>query len=179
MCSFNRGNIEGTNSSKFVSDVCVCMFYVCKVTGFVDWLDRGLIYVWEEFRDVYLLTAWVWLSWSDPVWLIGHSNPVTTTRVCVGTGFVDWLGKWFITWKEFWSMNLLMTEFDCPEVDRTLKSNDQLIFPSELGFSFLFFFSFLMCGWVLTLIYFDTDTQYAHFRGNTFCQATKRRLNNK
>ena len=30
MCFFNRGNIEGTNSST-VSDVCVCMFYVCRV----------------------------------------------------------------------------------------------------------------------------------------------------
>ena len=36
MRSFNRGNTEGTNSSKFVSDVCVCMFYACKVIGFVD-----------------------------------------------------------------------------------------------------------------------------------------------
>ena len=27
------------------------------------------------------------------------------------------------------------------------------------------------------LIYFNTNTQYAHFRGNPFCQATKRHLN--
>ena len=40
---------------KFVFDVCVCMFYVCELIGFVDWLDRGLIYMWEEFRNVYLL----------------------------------------------------------------------------------------------------------------------------
>ena len=33
--SFNRGNIEGTNSSKFVF-VNVCDFYVCVRTGFVD-----------------------------------------------------------------------------------------------------------------------------------------------
>ena len=30
-----------------------------------------------------------------------------------------------------------------------------------------------------TLIYFDTDTQYAHFRGNSLYQATKRHLNIK
>ena len=36
MCSFNRGNVEGTNSSSFLSDVCVCIFYVCGVIGFVD-----------------------------------------------------------------------------------------------------------------------------------------------
>ena len=36
MCSFNRGNIEGSNSSKFKSDVCVCKFYVCEVIGFED-----------------------------------------------------------------------------------------------------------------------------------------------
>ena len=29
-----------------------------------------------------------------------------------------------------------------------------------------------------TLIYFDTDTQYANFWGNPLCQATKRHLNN-
>ena len=45
------------------------MFYVCEVIGFVDWLDRGLINVWEEFRNVYLLMTRVWLSWGDPVWL--------------------------------------------------------------------------------------------------------------
>ena len=28
--------------------------------------------VWEEFRNVYLLMTWVWLSWGDPVWLAGH-----------------------------------------------------------------------------------------------------------
>ena len=47
MCSFNRDNIEGTNFSK----ICVwcscmsCMFYVGEVISFVDWLDRGLIYI--------------------------------------------------------------------------------------------------------------------------------------
>ena len=50
------------------------MFYVCEVIGFVDWLDRGLIYVWEEFRNVYLLMTRVWLSWGDPVWLTGHEK---------------------------------------------------------------------------------------------------------
>ena len=29
-----------------------------------------------------------------------------------------------------------------------------------------------------TLIYYDTDTQYANFRGNALRQATKRHLNN-
>ena len=43
--------------------------------------------------------------------------------VCVGIGFVDWLGK---GWEEFWSVHLLMTQFDFPEVDRALKSNCKL-----------------------------------------------------
>ena len=30
-----------------------------------------------------------------------------------------------------------------------------------------------------TLIYFNTDTQYAHFRGNPLYQATKRHLTDK
>ena len=29
------------------------------------------------------------------------------------------------------------------------------------------------------LIYFNTDTQYAHFRGNSLCEATKRHFNNR
>ena len=36
LCCFNRVNTDGTNSSKFVSDVCVCVFHVCEVIGFVD-----------------------------------------------------------------------------------------------------------------------------------------------
>ena len=64
--------LKGLTLRKFVSDVCVCMFHVCEVIGFVDWLDRGLIQMWEEFRNVYLLMTWVWLSWCDPVWLTGH-----------------------------------------------------------------------------------------------------------
>ena len=36
--------LKGLTLRKFVSGVCVCMFYVCEVIGFVDWLDRGLIY---------------------------------------------------------------------------------------------------------------------------------------
>ena len=31
--------MKGLTLQKFVSDVCVCMFYVCEVTGFVDRLD--------------------------------------------------------------------------------------------------------------------------------------------
>ena len=41
MCSFNRGNIEVTNSLE-ICVWCLCMFYVYEVIGFVDWLD----YIW-------------------------------------------------------------------------------------------------------------------------------------
>ena len=41
----------------------VCVFYVCEVIGFVDWLDRGLIHMWEEFRNVYLLMSLIVLRW--------------------------------------------------------------------------------------------------------------------
>ena len=57
MCSFNRGMIEGTNTLK-ICLWCLCMYVLC----FVDWLDGGLIYMWEEFRNMYLLMIWVWLS---------------------------------------------------------------------------------------------------------------------
>ena len=78
MCSLTGVILKGLTLQKFVSDVCVCMFLTFMI-GFVDWLDRGLIfynlyiYMWEEFRNVYnLLMTWVWLSWGDPVWLTGH-----------------------------------------------------------------------------------------------------------
>ena len=35
-----------------MSDVCVCMFYVCEVTGFVDWLDRVFIYICEKSLEM-------------------------------------------------------------------------------------------------------------------------------
>ena len=66
MCSF-----KGLTLWKFVSDVCACMFYVCEMISFVDGHDRGLIYTSEEFRSVYLLMMWVWLSWGNPVWFTG------------------------------------------------------------------------------------------------------------
>ena len=48
--------------------VYVCfMFVKWLFLFFLDWLDRGLIYMWEEFRKVYLLMTWVWLSWVDCV----------------------------------------------------------------------------------------------------------------
>ena len=46
--------LKGLTLWKFVSDFCVCMFYVCKLIGFVDWPDRGSIYMQEEFRNVHL-----------------------------------------------------------------------------------------------------------------------------
>ena len=88
--------MKGLTLRKLVSDVRVCMFYVCKVTGFVDWLDRGLIYMWEEFGNVYLLMTWVWLSWGDPVWLTGHENPVTTTTTTARKWVTSWKG-WPLT----------------------------------------------------------------------------------
>ena len=37
---------------KFVSDVCVCMFYVCEMIGLVDWLDRGLRYICKKSLEM-------------------------------------------------------------------------------------------------------------------------------
>ena len=50
--------------------------------GFITMMTMLIIirydWRWEEFRNVYLLMTWIWLSWGDPVWLTGHQNPVTT-----------------------------------------------------------------------------------------------------
>ena len=49
MCSFNRGNIEGTNFFQiFVFDVCVCTFFVCVGIGIVDQLEKGGIPIIRE-----------------------------------------------------------------------------------------------------------------------------------
>ena len=76
--SFNRVNIEGTNSSN------ICVWCLCMYVLFCD---------------------------------------------CVGICFGDWLEKGYIyIYKMFWSVHLLLTEFDYPEVtcavDRLLKSSD-------------------------------------------------------
>ena len=66
MCSFNRGNIKGTNSSK-ICVWCLCLYDLCLQS---DWFRRFTwqrVYMWEEFRNVYLLMTWVWLSWGDCV----------------------------------------------------------------------------------------------------------------
>ena len=36
--------LKGKTLRKCVSDVCVCMFYVCDMIGFVDRLDKEFIY---------------------------------------------------------------------------------------------------------------------------------------
>ena len=54
--------------------------------------------------------------------------------VCLGAGFVDWARKGLYIWEEFWSVNLLMAEFDWPKVlievtsvvGRTLESSYSL-----------------------------------------------------
>ena len=62
MRSFNRGNIERTNSWKnYVWYLCMCvLFYVCEVIGFVDWSDKRFIYIyiWEEFWNVLMSLRW-------------------------------------------------------------------------------------------------------------------------
>ena len=73
VCSFNRGNIKGTNSSKFWSDVCIyyLSFHVCEVIGFVDWLNKGFIYIrkvlkYNAFAYVLSLTVQGWqCGWQD------------------------------------------------------------------------------------------------------------------
>ena len=54
MCSFNRGDTEGTNYWKLYFDVRVCIFLLCvwEVIGFVDWLDKRFMY--EKRFDMYI-----------------------------------------------------------------------------------------------------------------------------
>ena len=49
MCSFLLTGVilKELTLRKCVSDVCVCMFYVCKVIGFVDSLDKSVcVYIY-------------------------------------------------------------------------------------------------------------------------------------
>ena len=112
MCSFNRGNIEGTNSSK-ICVWCLYMYVLCLRSDCFCRLTCRLIYKWEEFRNVYLLMTRVWLSWGD---------------VCLQS---DWFCRLtcrlVYMWEEFRYVYLLMTwvwlSWGDPVVDRTLKSN--------------------------------------------------------
>ena len=93
MCSFNKIDMERTNSLKKLCLSTYVLFYVHVRTGFVDWFEKGFINIWEEF----------------------------------------------------WSVHLLVIEFDCPEVTPRgwvdVKIQLQINFSLE-GHSFLLFFFF-------------------------------------
>ncbi len=59
--------MKGLTLRKFVSNVCVCMFYVCLATGFVDWLDREFIYIRRVLKCAFTydlsLTVLRWLNY--------------------------------------------------------------------------------------------------------------------
>ena len=70
LCSFNTGNIEGTNSSK----MCVYMyvlFYVCVGTGFCG-LTRGKVILYERNFNCEFARDRVRLSRGEPVRLTGR-----------------------------------------------------------------------------------------------------------
>ena len=50
--------------------------YVCAGIGFVDWLQKWFMYIWEILKCVFAYD-WVWLSLGEPVRLTGCGNPVT------------------------------------------------------------------------------------------------------
>ena len=52
LCSFNRDNIDGTNSSKMCV-LCFCMYSLCVGIGFVDGLEKE--FIGAEFWNVHLL----------------------------------------------------------------------------------------------------------------------------
>ena len=53
MCSFNRGNIERTNSSK-ICIWCLCMFVLFYIRiGFIELLEKANIYLREGFGFVF------------------------------------------------------------------------------------------------------------------------------
>ena len=51
MCFFNRGKFKGTNSWKFVSDICVCMFCFMFAKCLVLWTDLT--------KGLYIYMRWV------------------------------------------------------------------------------------------------------------------------
>ena len=70
VCSFNKGNTEGTNfKTVFLMFVYSCMFCLIVVKWLVLWIDLTKGSYENEFWNVHLLMTQVWLSWGDPVWL--------------------------------------------------------------------------------------------------------------
>ena len=75
VCSFDRGNIEGTSSLK-ICVWCLCihvLFYVCLGIGFVHWLDKRLIciYIRRVLKCVFVYSR-VWLSWGVKIQLLSN-----------------------------------------------------------------------------------------------------------
>jgi len=71
MCSFNRGNIEGTITlRKFVSDVCVCMFCFMFAKWLVLWIDltERFINMRRVLKCVQNTTVYLslWLEFACP-----------------------------------------------------------------------------------------------------------------
>ena len=70
--------LKGLTLQKLVSDVCVCIFYVCLAIGFVDWHDRGFIYIRRVLKCAFAYD--LSLSWGDPI---------TTTTLPVFQPFLE------------------------------------------------------------------------------------------
>ena len=56
----------------------VYVLYHCIWIGFVD-LTWERVNLWEEFWNVHLLMTEFGCLWGDPVWLTGHSNPISNS----------------------------------------------------------------------------------------------------
>ena len=68
-CSFDRGNIKGTNCWK-ICVWCLCMyglFDVCVGTGFLDWLEKWFMYddSFEMWICLLIFLRWPPCSWQD------------------------------------------------------------------------------------------------------------------
>ena len=117
MYSFNRGNVEATNSSKIcVWCLCACFVFVCLGIGIVDWLEKGFVHEKSFEVCVYLWESLVVLRWHLAV--DRTLSPVTATAVCMVL-----VCNFMITWCLFWeTFTVVINDTDCWLVERTLKT---------------------------------------------------------
>ena len=58
--------VKGLILQTFVSDVCACVFYVCEMIGFVDWLDKSLIYIIYMYEKSFEMCICLWPEFECP-----------------------------------------------------------------------------------------------------------------
>ena len=103
VCSFNRGNPEGTSLLKIYVCCLYVLSYVCVGIGFVGWLEKGFTYIWEVFRNVHSLMMEV----DCPVMILCDWQCYSLTNKWSFSAFMWlWIWQFLVGWLTCLTVNL-------------------------------------------------------------------------